>query len=197
MLQLSDEELLARYRAKRESDAGAKCLEELFGRYHARVATWCLRFTGDRENAADLAQDIFLRVYRSLESFRGDAKFSTWLFTVARNHCMNERKARAARVEQIADSVDYDLPDTGGASIHSVLEQRELQSSMRSLVDETLDDTEKKVMVLHFSEEMTLDAITRLLGLTNASGARAHVVSAKRKLAVAVQRWQARNGGMR
>ena len=55
---------------------------------------------------------------------------------------------------------------------------------------ESLEPTEQRVMTLHYVDEMPLDAITRLLGLTNSSGAKAHVVSARRKLNAAVARWK-------
>ena len=61
---------------------------------------------------------------------------------------------------------------------------------MRTMMDENLDATEKRVMTMHFGDEISLDAVTRILGLTNASGARAYVVSAKRKLTAAAQRFQ-------
>ena len=64
-------------------------------------------------------------------------------------------------------------------------------AQVRKLLAETLDETEQAVFTLHYGEDVPLDAITRLLGLQNASGAKAHVVSAKRKLARAVQRWKA------
>src|SRR5947209_17208333 len=103
MQELSDEELVARFRADSGSARARASIDELFGRYHQRVAAWCFRFTGDAQSAGDLAQDIFLRAYRNLDSFRGEAKFSTWLFTVSRNHCVNEMKARSARPEEPAD----------------------------------------------------------------------------------------------
>jgi RNA polymerase sigma-70 factor, ECF subfamily len=186
MQQLSDEELVARHRAE-----GGPWINELFGRYHRRVAIWCYRFTGDRDSAADLAQEVFLRAYRSLEAFRGDSKFSTWLYTIARNHCLNEMKARASRPEQNSELLELEIAD-GATNVLRELEREESMQSMRDLIAETLDETETQVMVLHFGEEIKLDAITRLLGLTNASGARAYVVSAKRKLAAAVTRWNAR-----
>jgi len=189
MLELSDEELLARFRAGQ-----TESLDQLFARYHTRVAVWCYRFTGDRESAGDLAQDIFLRAYRNLDSFRGDSKFSTWLYTVARNHCVNERKARAARAEESLEMLELDIPDSGQPDVLTALERKQTVETMRGLLDDTLDSTEKQVMTLHFGQEVSLDAVTRLLGLTNASGARAYVVSAKRKLATAVQRWKARQG---
>ena len=189
MLELSDEELLARFRAGQ-----TESLDQLFARYHTRVAVWCYRFTGDRESAGDLAQDIFLRAYRNLDSFRGDSKFSTWLYTVARNHCVNEMKARAARAEESLEMLELDIPDSGQPDVLTALERKQTVETMRGLLDDTLDSTEKQVMTLHFGQEVSLDAVTRLLGLTNASGARAYVVSAKRKLATAVQRWKARQG---
>jgi RNA polymerase sigma-70 factor, ECF subfamily len=157
------------------------------------VAIWCLRFTGDRQSAADLAQDVFLKAYRSIVSFRGDAKFSTWLFSIARNHCRNEMRARSVRLEETTDTVDLDLESGKEESVLTTLQKEESMRSMRALIGETLDETESLVMTLHYGDEITLAAITRLLGLTNASGAKAYVVSARRKLSVAIERWKARD----
>src|SRR5690349_10159444 len=104
---LSDEQLIARACAAaglarprdellvaRACEAGGGADAEaargaLFGRYHRQVAAWCLRFCGDREEAADLAQEVFLRVHERLGSFRGESRFSTWLYTVARRVAIN------------------------------------------------------------------------------------------------------------
>jgi RNA polymerase sigma-70 factor, ECF subfamily len=190
MQERSDEQLVASFRADGGSPAGNRWLDELFGRYHSRVAIWCYRFTGDRQTAGDLAQEVFLRAYRSIESFRGDSKFSTWLYTIARNHCVNEMKSRSVRPEQGSQSLELDIEDADKESVHAALERQESLQSMRALIEDTLDETEKRVMVLHFADEITLDAITRLLELKNPSGARAYVVSAKRKLSTVVQRWK-------
>jgi len=61
---------------------------------------------------------------------------------------------------------------------------------VRDLVRDSLSETEARVMTLHYAEELPLDAVTRLLKLDNASGAKAYIVSAKRKLARAVARWK-------
>ena len=190
MQNLDDEELLARFQA----DSGAKWIDELFRRYHTKVAAWCYRFTGDRDSAGDLAQEIFLRAYRNLDSFRGSAKFSTWLYTIARNHCMNELRSRQTRLEQSAQTLDFEVEDSSATSILETMEQEESLRVMRVLIEQNLDSIEKKVMVLHFAHGMSLEAVSRHLALTNASGARAHIVSAKRKLARAMERWKARTG---
>ena len=71
----------------------------------------------------------------------------------------------------------------------SALEQRQAADLMRQLVRESLDETESKVMILHYVHELPLDSITRSLGLTNTSGAKAYIVSARRKLKRAYELW--------
>src|SRR6266849_2560558 len=79
---LSDEELIAAYREGSGPRNREEAADELFRRHQARLARWCCRFTRDRETASDLAQDIFLRAYRNLDSYRGECKFSTWLYVI-------------------------------------------------------------------------------------------------------------------
>ena len=193
---LGDEELLAQAQGSPEASKQRELLDDLFRRYHSRVALWCFRVTGDRESAADLAQEIFLKVQRGLDSFRGDAKFSTWLYSITRNHCLNYAHSRAARGESATEPLEeIDVPAEDRFDLR--LERNEEMRQMRELVAETLDETEQRVMTLHYGEEMTLDAITRLLGLLNQSGAKAYVVSARRKLKTAVARWRAQQSSRR
>src|SRR5438093_242733 len=90
---LSDEELLAEY-AKRSGSLRDAIVNELFKRHYARVARWCLRFAVDREAAADLAQDVFLKAHRHLGSFKGTSRFSTWLYTIVRHESLNRIRRR-------------------------------------------------------------------------------------------------------
>src|SRR6266852_5106181 len=187
--QLSVEELVAQARALAGSQEGDRLANELFRRHYSQVACWCLRSTGDRELAADLAQEIFVRAHQHLKSFQGQSKFSTWLYSIARNQCMNAIKARSIRAAEISDEDLVELPADDG------LLAAERESSGRlahQLLDEALDVTEKKVFTLHYGDELTLATITRLLGLRNQSGAKAFIVSAKRKLNRCLQRWKAR-----
>ena len=189
---LTDEELLARYRAVAGASGSERFLNELFSRHHSKVAAWCYRMTGDRDSAADLSQDIFIKVYQHLDSFQGTARFSTWLYSITRNHCLNDWKARANRPQQFEREVLLELPDEKAESIENILERVSSAENARKLLAETLDETELKVMTLHYRDEISLQGVSKVLGLTNASGAKAYVVSARRKLAVAVERWKAR-----
>src|SRR6476646_6788869 len=78
----TDEELLAEYQ---QGDPGA--FEALLRRYRAPLFTFLLRMLGDREKAADLAQETFLRIVKGAQAWEHRARFQTWLFTIARNLC--------------------------------------------------------------------------------------------------------------
>jgi RNA polymerase sigma-70 factor (ECF subfamily) len=193
MHDLSDEELVNL--SAREPDGSVRqrdATEELFRRYQTRVALWCWRVVNDREWAGDLAQEVFLKAFRNLGTFRGHSKFSTWLYMIARNHCFNAVQSRAVKAEE--QMLDFDsFPDTFGDRADRKLESEQEIAMMRELLNSTLDETERQVMTLHYGEEMTLDSISSLLNLRNTSGAKAYIVSAKRKLQTAIARINAKN----
>ncbi len=193
--QLPDEELVARYQSTVEVREREQYIDELFRRNYQRVARWCLRFASDREAAADLAQEIFTKAYQNLASFHGQSKFSTWLFVIARNHCLNALRANSKQATEIAaddaEAVLLGIPD-GAPDAYSTFAREQSAKMVRELLNEALDETEKVIFTLHYGEDLTLDAITRLLRLQNPSGAKAYLVSAKRKLARLVQQWKAR-----
>lgn len=186
----SDEDLLERYLQDEGGAGGRAALEELFGRYHARVALWCLRIAGDRDRATDLAQEVMIKAYRGLATFRGGSKFSTWLFTIARNHCFNAAKSRARDPALAVEPEWLETLSVDAETPHEQVEKRNTQAIAQELLDGALTDDERRSMVLHFRDELPLDAVTGVLGLTNASGAKACIVSAKRKLKRAWERRQ-------
>jgi RNA polymerase sigma-70 factor (ECF subfamily) len=191
---LADEELAARYRAAIPAER-EQYIDELFRRNYSRVARWCLRFTSDRETAADLSQEIFTKAYQNLNSFQGQSKFSTWLFSIARNHCLNVVKANARQATELKADVEedflMDIPDAR-QDAYTALERASATKVVSEILNQGLDETEKIVFTLHYGDELPLDAISRLLNLENASGAKAYIVSAKRKLARLVQQRRAR-----
>jgi RNA polymerase sigma-70 factor (ECF subfamily) len=185
---LSDEDLVIAFRQAPPADREA-IAEELFRRHFERVARWCFRFTGDRDAAADLAQDVFLKAHRHLDAFKGLSRFSTWLYAIARNEALNRQQRRSPPMD--VEDVLAELP----APVENPAEGAERRSRDRrvmELITATLDKTEREVFTMHYGDEIPLDAITRLLGLQNASGAKAYIVSARRKLARAVERMRLR-----
>jgi RNA polymerase sigma-70 factor (ECF subfamily) len=190
---LTDEALIARYRAEAGQASAEQYLNELFRRHHVKVARWCLSTTGDRESAADLAQEICVKAYQNLSYFKGQSKFSTWLYSITRNHCLNAVRSRANAPQMDSDELVMEtLPDVASDSPLASVERKQQSDIARQLINETLEETEKAVFTMHFAQELPLDVITRMLNLSNASGAKAYLVSAKRKLDRAAKRWKAR-----
>jgi RNA polymerase sigma factor (sigma-70 family) len=187
---MSDADLVSNHLAA--GGGGASIwLQELFRRHYTKVVTWCLRVAGDREEAHDLAQGVFVKAQRHLGEFRGESKVSTWLYSITRSECLNHLKARSPLTDALGDTVAEALPDDPESRPEHVIELRSSVQAARALLDRELTDTEKRVFILHYGDEVRLETITRLLGLKNPSGAKAYLVSARRKLARALQRWRA------
>src|SRR3989454_11734499 len=108
----TDEELLAAYQ---QGDPGS--FEDLLRRHRAPLFTFLLRMLGDRERAEDLAQETFLRIVKGAQAWEHRARFQTWLFTIARNLCVDQsRRDRFRR----ADSLDAEGPDGEPAMVDAV-----------------------------------------------------------------------------
>lgn len=88
----SDEELVRRFKG-----GDQRAYSDLVERYQDRIFTLCLRWLRDRQLAEEVAQDVFVSAYRALPRFRGDARFSTWLFRIGVNHCKNKRQYNKRR----------------------------------------------------------------------------------------------------
>ncbi len=188
MLQHTDEELVVLIQT---DPSPARYQDELFRRHYDRVALWCLRYTGDRDAALDAAQEVFLRVQKGLRHFAGQAKFSTWLFTIARNYCFNELSRTRRQAE-----VSIDAPETAELAneptmpVDEALSRAEQLQQAREWMTKLLSEEERQAYSLHYGEGIPISTVTRLLGLSNPSGAKAHLVSARRKLSEAVRRWK-------
>ena len=186
MDQTPPDEMLLRAWQEAEPQQKRAAADRLFERYYERVGRWCFRFTGDRESAADLAQEVFLKAHRHLESFRGGSRFGTWLYTIVRNEALNRAKRPSlpeSESEEALIQVPALDPDPEEAATRSSSSRR-----LHRFLHETLDETERTVFTLHYGDDLPLDAITRMLRLENSSGAKAYIVSAKRKLARAVEK---------
>ncbi len=188
---LRDEELIEQARGA-APDAAEAFLSTLYRRYQPKVAAWCLRICNDREEAADVAQEVFLRVHEKLGSFRGESRFSTWLYTVTRSVAINRGVAARRRQTEALDDESVPEPVEPSPGAERELEQKEILAAFREAMERDLEPLEARVLYLHFVDGMPLAAITELLALENKSGAKACIVSGGRKLKRRFGKWLAR-----
>jgi len=86
--------------ARRAAAGDAGALEALYRRYFRRVYSVCLRMTKNAHDAEDLAQEVFIHIFKKIGSFRGDSKFTTWLHQVTVNHVLMSLRKRKRRPEE-------------------------------------------------------------------------------------------------
>jgi RNA polymerase sigma factor (sigma-70 family) len=182
MHEISDEALVLALRGATEQQSINHLFEEVFHRYHARVVSWCYAVARDREVATDLAQEVFLKVFRNLHAFRGDSRMSTWIYVITRNHCLNSIRKQDGDPTNSAAEIPLNLEGDNGLTAHRALEDAEAFQNILRAISSILTPVEVRVLWLHYGYELTLDSITRKLLLSNRSGAKAFIVSAKRKL---------------
>jgi len=111
--------------------------DQIVVRYRRKVFHIAYKFTGKHDEAEDLTQDIFIKLFRSLDKFNRDADFSTWLSSVARNYCIDHyRASKREREVLVEDLVAFDLaPASPGSNPHRALEDRDRRSFLRRGLD--------------------------------------------------------------
>ncbi len=150
--------------------------ETLVRRYQRWVFTLALRMVGDPAEAEDLAQEIFLKVYRGLAGFKGASRFSTWLYSIASHHCLNHLKASSRRPLQHggsreggespgddSPSVVDRLPD-GSPRADVLLEQADLLRIVRTELANLTED-HRLILVLRDLQGLQYEEIAQILRL--------------------------------
>ena len=162
--------------------------DDLVRATYADTYTLAYRLTGNEEDARDVVQDAYLRAYKGLRRFRGDAQFSTWLYRITANCAVDLMRARQARHDQSrAESLDgaavelsTDAPNPERLSESSEI-QRRVAGAMAAL-----SPLERAAFTLRHYEGRSIDEISRALGL-GSSAAKHSVFRAVRKLRAALE----------
>jgi RNA polymerase sigma-70 factor (ECF subfamily) len=110
----------------------------LFDRHQQSICRFAYRFVGDRARAEELAQDIFVKLYRNASSYRPSAKFKTFLFRVATNHCLNEVRRGEYRVTHTSDHTEDDEPIEAAAGEGSMPDQHVAGKELEEAVSQAL-----------------------------------------------------------
>jgi len=145
--------------------------EQLVARYQNRIMGFVARMLNDREEAEDVTQEVFIKAYRSLDSFRGASSFSTWLYRIAQNLCIDRARKRK-RSPQQAYSLDEPInkdEDSGGREIADFstepslgVEREELRRQVRHTVAE-MPEKLRSVLVMCDIQGMAYEDIAKTL----------------------------------
>ncbi|MCL5263098.1 MAG: sigma-70 family RNA polymerase sigma factor [Acidobacteria bacterium] len=142
-----------------------KLLDELIVRYQHRLLRYLLYLTGNREQAEDLFQEVWMRVLLRGAQYNGAARFDTWLFTIARNLVIDlRRKRQMASLEELTEAGGMERSLDTVSTEKSPFEQLQRLESGQ-LVAEALLELEplhREAIVLRFQEEMTLEEISQV-----------------------------------
>lgn len=129
-----------------------------------RVYDLLVRMLGDRAEAEDVTQEVFVAFHRALPAFRGDSRVSTWLFRIAKNHCLNRLKYRSRRGE--GQHVELDALDRAGAegpeAPDRALERRRTGARVQAAIA-TLPEEQRLVVVLRDIEGLSYEEIAAVL----------------------------------
>lgn len=154
----------------RECQAGdSTAFDEIVRRYKDRVCAFLYRFLGDREDALDVAQEVFVRAYRGIDGFRGSARIYTWLYSIAANLARNRLRDRGRKgrdqvvsLEALALSAASDAASTH-ATPRDAAERNEFHETLQQCLEE-LPEHCRLAFVLRTFDDMSYDEIGEVLG---------------------------------
>lgn len=139
--------------------------EQIVARFRRRVFHIAYKFTGKHDGAEDLTQEIFLKVFRSLDKFHRDADFSTWLGSVARNYCIDRYRAQKREREVLVeDLLAFDSAPALSGNPHRALEDRDRHSLLRRGLDR-LPEKLREAVVLRDLQGLTYQEMAEQLSL--------------------------------
>lgn len=158
MGQEDEAELVARTKL-----ADYAAFEELVRRYRNDVFGLAYHLIRDREDAWDVSQEVFIKAYRSIGRFRGEASFKTWLLRITSNHCKDIFKKRKLKTVAFDGAVESTLPASALEEPGRSLEVMELGRSIELALD-SLSEKHRKVFVLREYEDMSYEEMAGVLG---------------------------------
>jgi len=167
---LGDNEIISRV-LKGEQNAYA----ELVNRYQAYVFTLVLRMIKTREDAEEVAQDVFVKAYRSLADFRGESKFSTWLYTIANTTSITFLRKKKLDVHSLDNEKVFEVADSKDSGLRANLVEQKSRVNMVNQAIALLSPDDAEIITLFYKAEQNLEEISRILRLeTNTVKVRLH-----------------------
>ena len=132
--------------------------DELMIRYERQIYRVCYRFVENREDAMDLAQEVFIKAFEYLPTFRRESSLKTWLYRIAINHCINHVKKHS---QEFVEVTEY--TSSVRATAHVQMEEREQREHFRRMVKH-LPPKQKAILELRINEHLSYEEIAKISG---------------------------------
>ena len=166
---------LERSLLRRLKNRDERAFREMLAEHRDRVYNITFRMLGNRAEAEDVAQEVFITVFKTIDSFREESKFSTWLYRVTVNHCKNRIKYLARRHDRDRDELDETkpagdaAPGATGVPVVARRPDRALEGAqMEQILQEAiaqLDEDHRLLVVLRDVEDLSMEEIVEITGL--------------------------------
>ena len=178
----SSEDLMIRI-----ADGDQNAFEILVNRHQTFILNLVYRFMGDRTQAKDLAQEVFLRVWQGAKGYRPDAKFTTWIYRIAANLCLNELKSARRKnwfsfrhtTEDTDNTLEETLPDKSPSAEDLLLTKERSRQISEAL--QTLPANQRMALVLKRYDDLPYEEIARIMDCS-VSAVESLLVRAKKAL---------------
>jgi RNA polymerase sigma-70 factor (ECF subfamily) len=164
-----------------------KAYTELVNRYKDLVYTLAIRMLRNREEAEEVAQDTFIKVFKSLDKFKGDSKFSTWIYKVTYNTCLDRiKKNKKYRNDVSIDEFNFNQLDAIDNALDNMINE-EKSRCIKDCIDKLPQDS-SALLTLFYFEELSLEEISKIINL-EANTVKVKLFRARKKLAVILQQY--------
>ena len=147
----------------------------LVNKYQEYVFTLVLRIVKNREDAEEVSQDVFIKAYKNLNSFRGDSKFSTWLYTIVNNTGISFLRKRKLEIYSLDNEAVFERADNIDSGVRAnVIEQKSKQAMVNEAIA-LLSPEDALAITLFYKAEQSLEEMAKAMGIeTNAAKVRLH-----------------------
>ena len=147
----------------------------LVERYQNFVFTIVLRYVKSREDGEEIAQDIFIKAYRSLKDFKGTAKFSTWLYTITTTTCITFLRKKKLEIHSLDSEKLFGITDNIDGGMSANLIEQKSKVNMVNEAIRLLSPDDAQIITLFYKGEQTLEEIAQIIGIeSNAVKVRLH-----------------------
>jgi RNA polymerase sigma factor (sigma-70 family) len=138
---------------------------ELVKRYQPFVFTIAMRYTSHREDAEEIAQDVFVKAYKSLADFRSGSKFSTWLYTITANTSITFLRKRKLETHSLGDDRIFEQANVKDPNEENILSQKSKAAVINKAI-RLLNPEDATIITLFYQGEQSLEEIGQIMGIT-------------------------------